>query len=62
MSRVIPPSGSGRCIPGFLLMLVFLWGSAEAALPDVKTVEVNYRELTEEQLFDGVIEAVSLSR
>jgi RND family efflux transporter MFP subunit len=61
VSRVIPPSGSGRCIPGFLLMLAFLWGSAEAALPDVKTVEVNYRELTEEQLFDGVIEAVSRS-
>ena len=42
-------------------MLAFLWGSAEAALPDVKTVEVNYRELTEEQLFDGVVEAVSRS-
>ena len=61
MSRMIPGTGPGTCIPGFLLMLTFLWGNAQAALPAVKTVEVNYRELTDEQLFDGVVEAVSRS-
>jgi membrane fusion protein, multidrug efflux system len=61
VSRMIPGTGPGTCIPGFLLMLTLLWGNAQAALPAVKTVEVNYRELTDEQLFDGVVEAVSRS-
>jgi len=61
VSRMIPGTGPGTYIPGFFIMLAFLWGNAQAALPDVKTAEVNYRELNDERLFDGVIEAVSRS-
>ena len=61
MSRVLPGAVFGVPVYGLLLWLLSFLGNAQAALPELGTVEVAYRELADEQLFDGVIEAVARS-
>ena len=61
MSRVFSGAVFGAPGRGFVLLVLSLCANARAALPELGTIEVGYRELTDEQLFDGVIEAVSRS-
>lgn len=49
-------------IAGSCLFAVMLFsGGARAAQPELRTVETSYRELTDDILFDGVVEAVARS-
>jgi len=63
VSHTIPGATIGASLTRFLFLIqVFLAvGSAQAEPPALETVEVSYRQLADEQRFDGVVEAVSRS-
>lgn len=63
MSRTNPDSIFAALLTGFLLYAQpgLAAGSALAEPPVVQSAQVSYRQLTDEQRFDGVVEAVSRS-
>jgi RND family efflux transporter MFP subunit len=59
---VIPGVASGAAISWFICCLLFVTpGDAQAGLPSLETLEVSEQHLAEEQLVDGVVEAVARS-
>jgi RND family efflux transporter MFP subunit len=62
VSGVIPGGVYGSAVTrGLWCVLLFLAGATQAGLPSLETLEVSEQPLVDEQLFDGVIEAVSRS-
>ena len=59
MSAVFSKAGSGVTVyKSILLALVLMCLVSEPARADIELVEVDYHQLTDEQRFDGVVEAV----
>jgi RND family efflux transporter MFP subunit len=63
VSHAIPGAASGTALAGVLLFtqLCLLAGPAQAQAPSLQTAEAGYRQLADEQRFDGLVEAVSRS-
>jgi RND family efflux transporter MFP subunit len=63
VAHKISAAGSGNRLSGCLLVLAacLAGGSTRAEAPAVQTAEAGYSQLTDEQRFDGVVEAVSRS-